>query len=44
VIDIHPQFLVDVFDILVVAFLFYRLFAMIKGRARPRCSSGSCSS
>jgi diadenylate cyclase len=31
VIDIHPQFLVDVFDILVVAFLFYRLFAMIKG-------------
>ena len=30
-IDIHPQFLVDVFDILVVAFLFYRLFAMIKG-------------
>jgi diadenylate cyclase len=31
VIEIHPQFLVDLIDVLVVAFLFYRLFAMIKG-------------
>jgi len=31
VIEIRPQFLVDLIDILVVAFLFYRLFAMIKG-------------
>ena len=30
-IEIRPQFLVDLIDILVVAFLFYRLFAMIKG-------------
>lgn len=30
-IELKPQFLVNVFDILVVAFLFYRLFAMIKG-------------
>jgi diadenylate cyclase len=31
VIEIRPQFLVDMIDVLVVAFLFYRLFAMIKG-------------
>jgi len=31
VIEIRPQFLVDLIDVLVVAFLFYRLFAMIKG-------------
>jgi len=31
VIEIRPQFVVDLIDILVVAFLFYRLFAMIKG-------------
>jgi diadenylate cyclase len=30
-IDIKPQFLVDAIDILIVAFLFYRLFIMIKG-------------
>ena len=30
-IEIRPQFLVDMIDVLVVAFLFYRLFAMIKG-------------
>jgi diadenylate cyclase len=30
-IEIKPQFLVDVIDILIVAFLFYRLFIMIKG-------------
>lgn len=30
-IDIKPQFLVDAFDVLIVAFLFYRLFIMIKG-------------
>ncbi len=30
-IELKPQFLVDVLDILIVAFLFYRLFAMIKG-------------
>ena len=30
-IEIHPQFLVDLIDVLAVAFLFYRLFAMIKG-------------
>src|SRR5678815_5664571 len=30
-IDLKPQFLLDVLDILIVAFLFYRLFAMIKG-------------
>jgi len=31
VIELKPQILVDVIDILIVAFLFYRLFAMIKG-------------
>jgi diadenylate cyclase len=31
VIEIRPQFLVDMIDVLAVAFLFYRLFAMIKG-------------
>jgi diadenylate cyclase len=31
VIELKPQFLVDLIDILIVAFLFYRLFAMIKG-------------
>jgi diadenylate cyclase len=31
VIELKPQILVDVLDILIVAFLFYRLFAMIKG-------------
>jgi diadenylate cyclase len=31
VIELKPQFLVDAIDILIVAFLFYRLFAMIKG-------------
>ncbi len=30
-IEIKPQFLVDAIDILIVAFLFYRLFIMIKG-------------
>lgn len=30
-IELKPQILVDVIDILIVAFLFYRLFAMIKG-------------
>ena len=30
-IELKPQILVDVLDILIVAFLFYRLFAMIKG-------------
>ena len=30
-IDIQPQILLDVLDVLIVAFLFYRLFAMIKG-------------
>lgn len=30
-IELKPQFLVDIVDILIVAFLFYRLFAMIKG-------------
>lgn len=30
-IDLKPQFLLDALDILIVAFLFYRLFAMIKG-------------
>ncbi|HET9941229.1 MAG TPA: diadenylate cyclase CdaA [Candidatus Eisenbacteria bacterium] len=30
-IEIRPQFLVDLIDVLAVAFLFYRLFAMIKG-------------
>jgi len=30
-IDLKPQFLLDIIDILIVAFLFYRLFAMIKG-------------
>lgn len=30
-IDLKPQFLVDALDILIVAFLFYRLFIMIKG-------------
>jgi len=30
-IEIRPQFLVDMIDVLAVAFLFYRLFAMIKG-------------
>jgi diadenylate cyclase len=30
-IELKPQFLVDVIDILIVAFLFYRLFIMIKG-------------
>jgi diadenylate cyclase len=30
-IDIKPQLLLDVLDVLIVAFLFYRLFAMIKG-------------
>jgi diadenylate cyclase len=30
-IELKPQFLVDIIDILIVAFLFYRLFAMIKG-------------
>jgi len=31
VIDFKPQFLLDILDVLIVAFLFYRLFAMIKG-------------
>ncbi|HEY6050668.1 MAG TPA: diadenylate cyclase CdaA, partial [Thermoanaerobaculia bacterium] len=31
VIELKPQILVDAIDILIVAFLFYRLFAMIKG-------------
>jgi diadenylate cyclase len=31
VIDLKPQILLDILDILIVAFLFYRLFAMIKG-------------
>jgi diadenylate cyclase len=31
VIELKPQFLVDILDVLIVAFLFYRLFAMIKG-------------
>jgi diadenylate cyclase len=31
VIELKPQFLVDIVDVLIVAFLFYRLFAMIKG-------------
>jgi diadenylate cyclase len=31
VIELKPQILVDVIDVLIVAFLFYRLFAMIKG-------------
>ena len=30
-IELKPQILVDAIDILIVAFLFYRLFAMIKG-------------
>jgi diadenylate cyclase len=30
-IDLKPQFLVDALDVLIVAFLFYRLFIMIKG-------------
>ena len=30
-IDVRPQLLLDIVDILIVAFLFYRLFAMIKG-------------
>lgn len=30
-IELKPQFLLDAIDILIVAFLFYRLFAMIKG-------------
>lgn len=30
-IELKPQFLVDIVDVLIVAFLFYRLFAMIKG-------------
>ena len=30
-IELKPQFLLDIIDILIVAFLFYRLFAMIKG-------------
>ncbi|HEY6220986.1 MAG TPA: diadenylate cyclase CdaA [Candidatus Eisenbacteria bacterium] len=30
-IELKPQILVDIIDILIVAFLFYRLFAMIKG-------------
>ena len=30
-IELKPQLLVDVLDVLIVAFLFYRLFAMIKG-------------
>ena len=30
-IELKPQILVDLVDILIVAFLFYRLFAMIKG-------------
>ena len=30
-IAIKPQILLDVLDVLIVAFLFYRLFAMIKG-------------
>ena len=30
-IDVRPQLLLDIIDVLIVAFLFYRLFAMIKG-------------
>ena len=30
-IPIKPQIVLDVIDVLIVAFLFYRLFAMIKG-------------
>jgi 2-dehydro-3-deoxy-D-arabinonate dehydratase len=30
-IDIKPQIVLDVIDVLIVAFLFYRLFTMIKG-------------
>ena len=30
-IDVKPQLFIDALDILIVAFLFYRLFAMIKG-------------
>lgn len=30
-IDLKPQIFVDMLDVLIVAFLFYRLFAMIKG-------------
>ena len=30
-IDVRPQLLLDIIDILIVAILFYRLFAMIKG-------------
>jgi diadenylate cyclase len=30
-IDIKPQIILDVIDVLIVAFLFYRLFTMIKG-------------
>ena len=30
-IDVRPQLLLDILDVLIVAFLFYRLFAMIKG-------------
>jgi len=30
-IELKPQFLVDALDVLIVAFLFYRLFIMIKG-------------
>ena len=30
-IAIKPQFVLDILDVLIVAFLFYRLFAMIKG-------------
>ena len=30
-IELKPQILVDMVDVLIVAFLFYRLFAMIKG-------------
>src|SRR5258705_2725409 len=30
-IDIKPQIVLDVIDVLIVAFLFYRLFIMIKG-------------
>jgi diadenylate cyclase len=30
-IAIKPQIVLDILDILIVSFLFYRLFAMIKG-------------
>ena len=30
-IDVKPQIFIDILDVLIVAFLFYRLFAMIKG-------------